>query len=389
MALPGYSKLTLNDLPTSNISAGTNYFVVNERRWYYYNGSEWIKHSETPVQITDQQIEAIPLVNQFSLNLNALTNEVNRHDVSINMLNGNKQNNLVSGTNIKTINNNSLLGEGNININGDGTLIDLSVKQDILISGTNIKTVNGNSLLGTGDLIISGGSNNSVIDNTELLLKFNDVNNSTNFIDESKNDSFIILGGNPIISTTESKFGGSSLYLNGSSYLNVSPIIFKKDWTLECWIKTNSTGLSTIMSQDTGGFPVGRAWTFLINESGVPIGYYNYTVGGTANLLNSSVVVNDNQWHHIAVGRNKTTAYLYVDGLLKSTYSNWLSHNISEFTPIYIGTHNTFGRFLTGYIDNLRISSKAIYTPDLYPYNFSLPDENFNVTALTNNSMSR
>lgn len=46
-----------------------------------------------------------------------------------------------------------------------GTLSDqtdldtaLSGKQATLVSGTNIKTVNGNSLLGSGDLVISGGS---------------------------------------------------------------------------------------------------------------------------------------------------------------------------------------------------------------------------------------
>lgn len=31
-------------------------------------------------------------------------------------------------------------------------------KQDKLVSGTNIKTINGNSILGTGDIVISGGS---------------------------------------------------------------------------------------------------------------------------------------------------------------------------------------------------------------------------------------
>lgn len=38
----------------------------------------------------------------------------------------------------------------------------LSAKQDALVSGTNIKTVNGNSLLGSGDLTISGGGGSSV-----------------------------------------------------------------------------------------------------------------------------------------------------------------------------------------------------------------------------------
>ncbi len=59
-----------------------------------------------------------------------------------------KQDTLVSGTSIKTVAGQSLLGSG---------AVDLSSKQDALVSGTNIKTVNGNSLLGSGDLVISGG----------------------------------------------------------------------------------------------------------------------------------------------------------------------------------------------------------------------------------------
>ena len=44
-------------------------------------------------------------------------------------------------------------------LSGDGTALDpLSVegKQDTLVSGTNIKTLNGNSILGSGDLAIGG-----------------------------------------------------------------------------------------------------------------------------------------------------------------------------------------------------------------------------------------
>lgn len=82
-----------------------------------------------------------------------------------------KQNTLVSGTNIKTIEGQSLLGSGNIDLtksdvglsNVDNTS-DLSkpiststqnalnLKQDLLVSGSNIKTVNSFSLLGSGDL---------------------------------------------------------------------------------------------------------------------------------------------------------------------------------------------------------------------------------------------
>lgn len=86
-----------------------------------------------------------------------------------------KQATLVSGTNIKTINNTSLLGSGNINVTAEipldnvpasgsnnavksgGVYTSLQDKQDALVSGTNIKTINDTSLLGSGNITIEGG----------------------------------------------------------------------------------------------------------------------------------------------------------------------------------------------------------------------------------------
>lgn len=39
---------------------------------------------------------------------------------------------------------------------------DFSLKQDTLVSGTNIKTINGSSILGSGNINISGGEAISV-----------------------------------------------------------------------------------------------------------------------------------------------------------------------------------------------------------------------------------
>lgn len=67
-------------------------------------------------------------------------------------LNSNNNAELLTPTQeFKTINNESILGEGNIAV------------QEPLVSGTNIKTINGNSILGSGDLTISGGGNTDVI----------------------------------------------------------------------------------------------------------------------------------------------------------------------------------------------------------------------------------
>lgn len=91
-----------------------------------------------------------------------------------------RQETLVSGTNIKTINGNSLLGSGDLTTPNtmrdpatnaplmDGTAaVGTSMKyaredhvhptdtsrQEVLVSGTNIKTVNGESLLGSGNIV--------------------------------------------------------------------------------------------------------------------------------------------------------------------------------------------------------------------------------------------
>lgn len=87
-----------------------------------------------------------------------------------------KQPTLVSGVNIKTINGTSILGSGDITIDIPEVTVDtalsntsenpvqnkivkaeLDKKQATLVSGTNIKTVNGQSLLGSGNVAIQSG----------------------------------------------------------------------------------------------------------------------------------------------------------------------------------------------------------------------------------------
>lgn len=43
-----------------------------------------------------------------------------------------------------------------------GLTAALDAKQDDLVSGTNIKTINGASVLGTGDLTVSGGASPAI-----------------------------------------------------------------------------------------------------------------------------------------------------------------------------------------------------------------------------------
>ncbi len=48
---------------------------------------------------------------------------------------------------------------------------DINTKQDKLVSGTNIKTINGNSLLGGGDISINAGNDWEVVDTSDFVNK--------------------------------------------------------------------------------------------------------------------------------------------------------------------------------------------------------------------------
>lgn len=94
---------------------------------------------------------------------------------------------MVSGTNIKTINSESVLGSGNIAV------------QPTLVSGTNIKTINNESILGSGNIDIQGGQGDvtdvqvngvSVVDQdgvAEITVptKTSDLTNDSGFITSS------------------------------------------------------------------------------------------------------------------------------------------------------------------------------------------------------------
>lgn len=126
----------------------------------------------------DELTNVQTVANDADTKVDALTPRVESVETSL----GNKQDILVSGTNIKTINGESVLGEGNIEISDYYTKTeadeifatttqvnhqaadisalqtDMRGKQATLVSGENIKTINSQSILGSGDLTISGVS---------------------------------------------------------------------------------------------------------------------------------------------------------------------------------------------------------------------------------------
>ena len=84
-------------------------------------------------------------------------------DTAISNATSGKQDTLVSGVNIKTINNESLLGSGNIVIQGGGGGSSYTAGNNIditndVISVTGLATINGSAITEGGNIVIQGGS---------------------------------------------------------------------------------------------------------------------------------------------------------------------------------------------------------------------------------------
>jgi hypothetical protein len=121
-----------------------------------------------------------------------------------------KQNTLVSGTNIKTVNSNSLLGSGDIAV------------QETLVSGTNIKTINSTSLLGSGNITIAANpsgvagaiqfSNGSAFASDAANLFWDDTNNRLGVGTNAPTSPFTLIGasqfGNAVGSGSIETFDG-------------------------------------------------------------------------------------------------------------------------------------------------------------------------------------
>lgn len=189
-----------------------------------------------------------------------------------------------------------------------------------------------------------------------LLLHFDGANGSTTFTDSSQNALTVTANGGAEISTAESKWGGSSLYLDGSSSLDIadsSAFNFGTgDFTIEFWLHMDQTQSSNQYVYDLGA-----------NNAPVAV---QSMYGGLAafdwgiQYAIASVAVTDNTWAHFAIVRQGGTVTLYKDGV--SAGSSADSQNYSS-TTLRIGQYgggNSEG--LYGYIDDFRIvKGLAVY----------------------------
>lgn len=141
----------INGVNTLNIIAGENVTLTQEGSILSIDSKDTI-YDDTSLrnainQINEDLGNTDSKVQEIENDIVNIQSDIEEQEQTINHLDDIKQNNLISGTNIKTINGNSILGEGNIEIQSGGSsnYNDLENKpliNDILLEGN----INGRDL---------------------------------------------------------------------------------------------------------------------------------------------------------------------------------------------------------------------------------------------------
>ena len=218
---------------------------------------------------------------------------------------------------------------------------------------------------------------------TKLLLPFDGANGATSTTDESNSNLSLTIQGSSTISTAQSKFGGSSLYVPNSNPAGVyssgagSAIQLTADFTVEWWVYRvqvsldNNTMIGPIYGMTSITNPISYGTTFAYYYSPTSTTealLYSSSNGSTWGIasgvtLGTGSLGTVGQWVHMAMTRSGTTWNFYVDGT--RTYTGSLGSATLAAPGGYIVLGKGWGTTssMQAYYDDFRITQgQARYT---------------------------
>ena len=192
----------------------------------------------------------------------------------------------------------------------------------------------------------------------------------------------LVTVGSAQISTSVKKYGTGSLSFNGTTDYLISPngssLTFGTGaFTVECWIYLNNVTANATKGVVVGANPTQNAFGLRIGQSYLGnVNGLGLAKTGVGDLDYCSFTFSTGTWYHIAVVRNGTTIYFFVNGTQQTTLgSGGGSFSFITPTTFYIGCNNDKDEKFAGYIDDLRITQGyARYTANFTPPTTALPN---------------
>jgi len=224
-----------------------------------------------------------------------------------------------------------------------------------------------------------------------LLLHFDGANNSTTFTDSSSQAMTLTSYNNPVISTTQSKIGNTSIYIPEYGYIittNTISIAYNQDFTVELWVFNTESNTAA----QPGIFKIGSHSLYLHDNSR---GIFTYDNDVSEYVLegNHGIRCPLNEWAHISLVRFNGNLKLYLNGrLLESvSFPNSISGQITIGNSLTGSTEQ-----FSGYIDEFRITKGiALYQVDYFTptsvlllSNSTIPPKLYNHIVMVSNKSS-
>lgn len=201
------------------------------------------------------------------------------------------------------------------------------------------------------------------------------------FADSSENNSTFTSHGQPATSTDQSKFGGSSGYFDGSSYLTApfdDQFVFGTgDFTVEGWIYWNQASQGPLIAAGAGFNGPGPWHVWALNpradQSLVYWSRINEQAEAGMFYIECPYSFSTNKWYHVAASRFKGTTRVFVNGTEIGSAPDDTDYSVvggSNDNSIHIGYWFTgLGyQYHNGYIDEIRVTKGvAVYTKNFAP----------------------
>ena len=130
-------------------------------------------------------------------------------------------------------------------------------------------------------------------------------------------------------------------------------------FTVEAWVRPSSGNQNSIVIVTGDG---SRGWSLELNDGRATLWVAN-NAGAWSFVRNDSVVLQANQWYHIAATYENGNARVFVNGVAGSTAS---VGTVSHMPALRLGGLSGYG-FFAGQIDDVRISRIVRYTGDFMP----------------------
>lgn len=259
--------------------------------------------------------------------------------------------------------------------------VDLFLFMDLLNSVGVNEGRNGidetiNLSLAAGTANENAGGTDPDFASVSLLLHMDGSNGSTTFTDSSSNGLTVTANDNAQVSTAQSKFGGSSAWMDGPEgcllVTSDTSLDLPGDFTIEFWhYITSITAAGFFGRVNTGGYNAvaldvtGGVYRLRASSNGTSHGLA-VTFTGNAPTANT--------WQHVAVTREGNVWRLFRDGAQIGTTTNALTPYAST-DPLVIGARTATDNSLEGYIDEFRVTKGvARYTANFTPPTGPFPD---------------